>query len=174
MRIVIPNDIGLLTGINNGRSYASRQDPDVPKEITLVVSNSNTLITQSWFKGFLERYFELGINVTLETSSEENKTEFNNAIKRLIVESKLEQSEAVLKEASLKLQRTFAGNNDFKQLVKDTGAGEFLLADFFEAKSGGKGLVELEEDVDRHYHRTLNRAQLAAVIVSLIDLSLGE
>lgn len=174
MRIYASNQEMLLTDINDGRIFASKQDLDVPKEITLVIPNDDTLVTQSWFIGFLERYFELGINVSLESNNPANVDEFKTAVKRLIDNSRETRKINYLKEVRTKLSLGFADSDDYQALLKDPKDTECSIADFFEVRSNGKGSIKLENTVDDFFTITLNRSQLAAVMVNLIDLSLGE
>lgn len=172
MRIELPNDCELLTGVKHGRDWALSQDPDVAVNVVLVVTNKSTLITRSWFNGVLQTYTSLGVNVELEGGGIEVRQEFDAAVKYVSeLNDSVRQNNALL-NAAAELKKKFECDADFKRSLIDPTEVEFNLMDFFTAKKSKDGLLELEDDDDRNFHhRKFNKAKLAAIIVNLITIA---
>lgn len=172
MQIVIPQHVELLTGRKAGMEYA-RKNPLKEGATQLEISvYPETLITASWFRGLMESFKPEVTHFTLDGGSHDTCQEFADACESLV--DKFQRQRIALVEVKERLKAEFSNHTDYLSLVKNSGEVEYSLPDFFEAKRHENGEIKLIDDVDHYFKRTLNRHQLAAVIVSLIDLSLGD
>lgn len=173
--ITIPDTEKLLTGSNNGSYFIAKLNPADGSEIKIKIPDTAIVVTSSWFYGIL-RYANLkNIRVEFVGGDTDTKEQLVIAQRRIDLSTPEAREASAVSGAIRILEKHFEHHPDFVRLLKESDEDRYSLTDIFDANTTkDPGVVEIIDDADNFYHRKLNRAQLSAVVVSLLKLSLGD